>query len=110
MSISNYLRCKKRAKQLGEKRTQVLRKGAPCNVNDSGKPIEVDSESDLEGKVFFEAEGMDGAKILYRDESIERLWKNDSLRYEKGMKDFIVAYKEHSSMVMHDLIIRNRQR
>ena len=98
LNMTQYLRHKKRARKYGEKQNQILYKGAPRNVNDQGLPIAENGAPVLDelGKTLIEVKGSSGEKIIYREESVECLHKNDSMRYESSMKTFIDETREHS--------------
>ena len=77
MNVINYRLSKKRAKKLHEPRTQAIRDGLICVVDEFGNQVsdknEEATESARQGRVFYEVTASNGAKILYRDSSIECL-------------------------------------
>ena len=107
--MEKYLEHKRRVNDVGLKRSQTLVKGAPCEIDHLGLPVGNNCDQfDENGQKPLEVRGSDGEKILYRQESIERLIDNNSLRYESGMKSFIDDYLDHSSHKVHKLTVKTR--
>ena len=114
-NMIRYLHHKKvvRKDKRNQKPRQVLSNGIPCKLNEKGLPIPpsgddiANEDPEASGQPYFQVEGDNGEKILYREDSIKKLHNNNSLRYETNMKAFIDEYHEYSVGV-HGLIIRNK--
>ena len=89
-------------------------------MNDKGLPIisaSIDSDGDQEDnskfrkglidKPFVQLEGEGGQKLFYRQDSIKRLYNNDSRRYEESMRKFEDERREYANKV-HHLITKKR--
>lgn len=89
-------------------------------MNDKGLPIisaSIDSDEDEEDtakfrkgtveKPFVQLVGEGGTKLIYRQESVRKLYNNDSRRYEESMKKFEDERREYANKV-HHLITKKR--
>ena len=112
-NMIRYLHHKKGVRRDKRHQRQVLSNGIPCKLNDKGLPIPPsgddpeDVDPEASGQPYFQVEGDNGEKILYREDSIKKLHNNNSLRYETNMKAFIDEYHDYAVEV-HGLIIRNK--
>ena len=88
----------------------MLRNGNVNFCNYEGYPILDNGELEIDdGKNVLEVPGPTGDKILYREDSFDKLFDNDSIRYEKGMKSFIDQHQDLSINHIHGLIISKKQ-
>ena len=112
-NMIRYLQHKKGARSNRKHQKQILSNGIPCKLNEKGLPIppsgddSANEDPEASGQPYFQVEGDNGEKILYREDSIKKLHNNNSLRYETNMKAFIDEYHEYSAEI-HNLIIRNK--
>ena len=59
------------------------------------------------GKPFLRLTGENGEKLIYRQDSIKKLYNNDSKRYEDSMQKFEEERRAYANAV-HYLIIKQR--
>ena len=111
-ALLNYAKAKNKKSKKAE--LQKLENGVPRSLDEKGQPIIPESADGkdagrppVDGTPYFQAEGDNGERILYREDSIKKLLNNNSLRYEANMQAFIDEYRDYSVEV-HGLIIRGK--